>query len=85
MIFPPLISLHIDTHRGFAFIDYEEAIDADAAIENMNGAELYGKFIKCSIAKATSSKLKAGQAIWSTEEYFQSTANPENPENSLEE
>jgi peptidyl-prolyl isomerase E (cyclophilin E) len=67
-----------DRHRGFAFIDFDEAEDAEAAIENMNGAELLGKFIKCSIAKPLT-KLKPGQALWSTEEFFESSAHPEGP------
>jgi RNA recognition motif-containing protein len=51
-------------------------VDAEAAIENMNGAELFGKFIKCNIAKA-STKLQPGQAIWATEEFYSSKANPD--------
>lgn len=69
-------SLSVDGHRGFAFVDFEESVDAEAAIENMNGAELFGKFIKCNIAKA-STKLQPGQAIWATEEFYSSKANPD--------
>lgn len=40
-----------DHHRGFGFVEYELADDAKAAIDNMHLSELYGKTIKCSIAK----------------------------------
>ena len=30
-------------HRGFGFVDFEEEEDAQAAMENMDGAELFGK------------------------------------------
>jgi RNA recognition motif-containing protein len=75
LISPP----SLDGHRGFAFVDFEESVDAEAAIENMNGAELYGKFIKCTIAKS-STKLQPGQAIWATEEFYSSKANPDGTE-----
>ena len=35
-----------NTHKGHAFIEYEEQEDADHAIENMNDAEVCGKIIK---------------------------------------
>jgi RNA recognition motif-containing protein len=74
----PLSSHHHcpDRHRGFAFVDYEESDDAEAAIQNMNGAEVLGKFIKCTIAKPLT-KLKPGQALWSTEEFYESAAHPD--------
>eukprot|EP01063_Lacrimia_lanifica_P033559 TRINITY_DN6002_c0_g1_i1.p1 TRINITY_DN6002_c0_g1~~TRINITY_DN6002_c0_g1_i1.p1 ORF type:complete len:154 (+),score=15.85 TRINITY_DN6002_c0_g1_i1:106-567(+) len=33
-------------HRGFAFVEMDCQEDAAAAIENMNGAELYGRVLK---------------------------------------
>lgn len=36
-------------HRGYGFVEFEEAEDAAAAIENMNDSELYGKTIKVNI------------------------------------
>jgi len=37
--------------RGFAFILFERAADADRAIEQMNGAELEGKILTVNEAK----------------------------------
>ncbi|KAI8823338.1 peptidyl-prolyl cis-trans isomerase E [Fimicolochytrium jonesii] len=58
-------------HRGFGFIEYESAADAQSAIDNLHLSELYGKVIKVNLARP----LKAGQsfttkAIWNEEEYL---------------
>ncbi|CAM9289643.1 unnamed protein product, partial [Ectocarpus fasciculatus] len=57
-------------HRGFGFVDFEEEEDAQAAIDNMDGAEILGRVLKCNIAKADT-KLQHGKAIWSAEEWLQ--------------
>eukprot|EP00889_Picochlorum_renovo_P008095 jgi/Picre1/35125/NNA_002588.t1 len=33
-------------HRGFGFVQYESSEDAEAALDNMNHAELYGRTLK---------------------------------------
>lgn len=48
------------------------------ALENMDGAELYGKTIRVSIAKPNSasaavSGVDKGKAIWSTDEWIASS------------
>lgn len=40
-VFIPLDQLK-QKHKGFAFVEFELQEDAAAAIENMNGAELFG-------------------------------------------
>ncbi|CAG8602989.1 15287_t:CDS:2, partial [Dentiscutata heterogama] len=47
---PPDPASH-NQHRGFGFIEFEEAADAQAAIDNMNLSELYGKVIKVNLAR----------------------------------
>ncbi len=37
----------------------------------MDGSELFGKVIRCTIAKAVP-KLAAGKVVWSTEDWIQS-------------
>jgi len=37
--------------RGFAYIEFEEAEDAEEAIFNMNESELYNRVIKVEVAK----------------------------------
>jgi RNA recognition motif-containing protein len=40
-----------DLHRGFGYVEFEEAADAKEAIDNMNQSELYGRVIKVALAK----------------------------------
>ena len=40
-----------NSHRGFGFVEFDEKDDALAAIDNMHGAELAGRTLKCNIAK----------------------------------
>lgn len=61
----------IDKARGFAFVEYELEEDAKDAIENMDGSELFGKVLRCHVAKALP-KLAAGKAVWNSEEWIQS-------------
>lgn len=38
-------------HRGFAFVEFYEEIDAADAVDNMHLSELHGKTIKVNIAR----------------------------------
>lgn len=71
-------------HRGFAFVEYEDADDADEAIFNMDGAELSGRTVSVSVAQpnqvnrllSSSSSGNANhattaEAIWKSDEWFQ--------------
>jgi RNA recognition motif-containing protein len=60
-----------DKQRGFAFVEFESEEDAADALENMDGSELFGKVIRCNIAKAVP-KLAAGKAVWNSEDWIQS-------------
>lgn len=51
-----------ETHRGFAFIDFDSAEDAAAAIDNMHESELYGRTLRCNIAKPNRVKEGSGRA-----------------------
>ncbi|KAL1838326.1 hypothetical protein VTJ49DRAFT_2787 [Mycothermus thermophilus] len=61
-----------DTHRGFAYVEFEDPDDAREAIDNMDQAELFGKVIRVSAAKAPKSAgaqalLNARTAVWEQE------------------
>jgi len=49
-----------EPHRGFAYVEFEDAEDAKEAIDNMDQAEIFGRVIKVSAAKAPKS---AGQGL----------------------
>jgi RNA recognition motif-containing protein len=40
-----------NTPRGFAYVEFESAEDAEEAIFNMNESELYNRVIKVDVAK----------------------------------
>lgn len=49
------VSLPLDVesnqHRGFAFVEFEEPGDAADAMDNMNGAELFGRVLRVNYAQ----------------------------------
>ena len=65
-----LYSSQADKSRGFAFVEFEEEADCKEALENMHGSELYGKYLKCSLAKPMSTKAP-GTAIWAADDWIQ--------------
>ncbi|CAJ0551741.1 Ff.00g057200.m01.CDS01 [Fusarium sp. VM40] len=59
-----------ESHRGFAYVEYEDAADAKEAIDNMDQSEFFGKVLKVSQAKAPKSAedgLGSKTAIWEKE------------------
>jgi len=55
-------------HRGFAFVEFEEADDAAEAFFNMNDSEIMGNQIKVNFAMPDKAK-DANKPIWETDEY----------------
>ncbi|KAF9136044.1 hypothetical protein BGW39_008007 [Mortierella sp. 14UC] len=62
-------------HRGFGFVEFDLAVDAQAALDNMHLSELFGRTIKVNLAKP--GKGGAGglgrgpeKAIWADEEWL---------------
>jgi len=56
-----------DPHRGFAYVEFEDAGDAKEAIDNMDQSEFFGRVIKVSAAKAPKSAnegLGSKTAVW---------------------
>ena len=41
-----------EPHRGFAYVEFEDADDAKEAIDNMDQSEFFGRVIKVNAAKA---------------------------------
>ncbi|RMZ88972.1 hypothetical protein DV736_g3802, partial [Chaetothyriales sp. CBS 134916] len=64
-----------DLHRGFGYVEFEDAADAKEAIDNMDQSELFGRAIKVAMAKPD--RRETGQAgvgavtaIWEQEDYL---------------
>lgn len=58
-----------DLHRGFGYVEFEDAADAKEAVVNMDQSELYGRVIKVAMAKPDrrdtgEPKLGSTTAIW---------------------
>ena len=61
----------IDKSRGFGFVEFESEEDCEAAIENMEGAELFGKVLRCNLAKPSAKASNGqGKAVWSADEWI---------------
>ena len=63
-----------EKHRGFAFIEFEVAEDAAAAIDNMNDSELFGRTIRVNIAKPQRIKEGSSKPVWSDDTWLQAHA-----------
>jgi peptidyl-prolyl isomerase E (cyclophilin E) len=59
-------------NRGFAFVEFESEEDASDALDNMDGAEVYGKVLRCNVAKQLP-KVEKGKAVWSADEWISSS------------
>lgn len=56
-----------ETHRGFAYVEYEDAEDAKEAIDNMDQSEFFGRVLNVSAAKIPKSAeegLGSKKAVW---------------------
>mmetsp|Transcript_14249 Transcript_14249/g.23591 ORF Transcript_14249/g.23591 Transcript_14249/m.23591 type:complete len:149 (+) Transcript_14249:88-534(+) len=60
-------------HKGFGFVEFDDADDAAEALDNMDGADLMGRTLNVSLAQASgsSSNPAHNKAVWSTDEWFQ--------------
>lgn len=57
-------------HRGFAFVEFEAAEDAAAAIDNMNDSEIYGRTLKVNIARPKMLKEGSSRAVWTEDAWL---------------
>uniref|UniRef100_A0A1I8GYI1 peptidylprolyl isomerase n=1 Tax=Macrostomum lignano TaxID=282301 RepID=A0A1I8GYI1_9PLAT len=57
-------------HRGFAFVEFESAEDAAAAIDNMNEGELYGRTLRVNIARPVRIREGWGRPVWSDDNWL---------------
>lgn len=63
-----------EKHRGFAFVEFESAEDAAAAIDNMNDCELFGRTIRVNLAKPQKIKEGSSRPVWSEDTWLQEHA-----------
>jgi peptidyl-prolyl isomerase E (cyclophilin E) len=65
-------------HRGYAFVTFSSAGDAQDAIDNMDMNELRGRILKVSIARPMKGVTPAtgNRAIWESEDWLKQYAKP---------
>ncbi|KAK7592999.1 hypothetical protein V9T40_007751 [Parthenolecanium corni] len=68
------IDYESEKHRGFAFIEFEAAEDAAAAIDNMNESELFGRTIRVNLAKPQKVREGSTRAVWADDDWLQKHA-----------
>jgi len=68
------IDYETEKHRGFAFIEFELAEDASAAIDNMNDGEMFGRQLRVNLAKPMRSKEGGNRPVWASDEWLQKYA-----------
>lgn len=61
-------------HRGFAFVEFETAEDAAAAVDNMNESEIYGRTIRVNLAKPMQLKHGQNKAVWNEDSWLKEYA-----------
>jgi len=68
------IDYETEKHRGFAFIEFEDASDAAAAIDNMNDGEMFGRTLRVNLAKPMRAKEGSSRPVWASDEWLQKYA-----------
>ncbi len=63
-----------EKHRGFAFVEFEVPEDAQAAIDNMNDSELFGRTLKVNLAKPLRMRENSSRPVWADDEWLQKYA-----------
>ena len=69
----PELPSSTDLHRGFGYVEFELAVDAKEAIDNMDQSELFGRVIRVAQAKPqkdSSEGLGSKTAVWEQEGYL---------------
>merc|ERR1719272_2651578 len=59
-------------HKGFGFVEYLDAEDAETAIDNMHHAELYGRTLRVNLARAPTNKpgTESNRPIWADDFFY---------------
>jgi peptidyl-prolyl isomerase E (cyclophilin E) len=56
--------------RGFADVQFENPEDAEAAIDNMEGAQVLGKTLRVKYARKETAKLNSTVPVWEQEAFL---------------
>lgn len=73
------IDFETKKNRGFAFVEYENAEDAAAAMDNMNDSELFGRSIRVNLAKPVRIKDTSSKPVWSEDQWLAKSSETTTP------
>jgi len=59
------------TNKGYAFVEFEEEDDADAAIANLDGSELMGRVLKVNTSKFSTRHKEGDKPLWQQEQWLE--------------
>ena len=68
------VDYETEKHRGFAFIEFESSEDAQAAIDNMNDGEMFGRTLRVNFAKPMKITEGSTRPVWANDEWLQKYA-----------
>ena len=59
-------------HKGFGFVQFIEDEDAEAAIDNMNENELFGRTLRVNLARESNSKARpeSTKPVWADDFFY---------------
>ncbi|XP_037069915.1 peptidyl-prolyl cis-trans isomerase E-like [Pollicipes pollicipes] len=63
-----------EKHRGFAFVEFELAEDALAAVDNMHESELFGRTVRVNLARPLRIKEGSSRPVWADDAWLQTHA-----------
>eukprot|EP00747_Dinoflagellata_sp_TGD_P163791 gnl/TRDRNA2_/TRDRNA2_182862_c0_seq1.p1 gnl/TRDRNA2_/TRDRNA2_182862_c0~~gnl/TRDRNA2_/TRDRNA2_182862_c0_seq1.p1 ORF type:complete len:127 (-),score=42.47 gnl/TRDRNA2_/TRDRNA2_182862_c0_seq1:62-442(-) len=66
------LDLKSGKHRGFGFVEFMDAEDAQDAIDNMHNAEIHGRVLKVNLARERSQKPteNTNRPIWADDFFY---------------
>mmetsp|Transcript_63572 Transcript_63572/g.113126 ORF Transcript_63572/g.113126 Transcript_63572/m.113126 type:complete len:125 (-) Transcript_63572:54-428(-) len=66
------VDMKTGKHRGFGFVEFLEIEDAEAAMDNMHHAELFGRTLRVNLARAQNNKptTESNRPIWADDFFY---------------
>ncbi|CAE8625679.1 unnamed protein product [Polarella glacialis] len=76
------VDMKTGKHRGFGFVEFMDVEDAEAAMDNMHHAELFGRTLRVNLARAPTNKPGEGsnRPIWADDFFYRKSLQDEGME-----
>jgi peptidyl-prolyl isomerase E (cyclophilin E) len=75
LAFGPIVDVFVATNangesRGHADVQFEDPDDAEAAVDNMEGAQVFGKTLRVRLSSGTVTSHDSKKPVWEQEEFL---------------